>query len=113
MSKLTFEVTTANFQETVLQSELPVLVDFWAEWCPPCHMLSPLMDTLAEKYQGKLVIGKVDADLYPEISDTYNVFGLPTLIMFVNGQPVRSIVGYKPLDRLEAEIAPHLQRDLA
>jgi thioredoxin 1 len=109
MSKFTFEITTSNFDQTVLQSDMPVLVDFWAEWCPPCLMLAPLIDKLAEKYQGKLHVGKVDVDQYYEISERFNVFGFPTLILFRNGQPIHSLVGFKPFDRLEAEIVPHLQ----
>src|SRR5258706_5354521 len=109
MSKFTFEVTSANFQETVLQSQLPVLVDFRAEWCPPCLMLAPLVDQLAQKYQDKLAVGKVDVDQFPEISEMYDVYGFPTLILFQNGQPVQAIVGYKTLNILEAQIGPYLQ----
>ena len=109
MHKFTFEVTSANFQEQVLNSALPVLVDFWAEWCPPCHMISPLVENMAEKYNGKLAVGIVDNDAYPDIGEMYDVQGLPTLILFQNGQPVQRIVGFRPQPHLEAALLPYIE----
>ena len=109
MDKLTFEATTANFQERVLNSATPVLVDFWADWCPPCKMISPLVDEIAQKYEGKLLVAKLDYDANPEIGMQYFVQGLPTLLLFQNGEAVKRILGYKPVHAIEAEIVPFLE----
>src|SRR5438105_13856137 len=108
MGKFTFEVTQGNFQEQVLNPSLPVLVDFWATWCPPCKMIEPHVEEIARKYEGQLLVGKVDVDNFPEIQDLYEVWGIPTQILFQNGQPVQRIVGFKTRDRLEADILPYL-----
>ena len=108
MGKFTFEVTQDNFQETVLKSSLPVLVDYWADWCPPCKMLEPNVEEIARKYQGHLLVGKVNVDLHPQLSEMYDVWGFPTLILFQNGQPTQRIVGFKTRDRLEADLLPYL-----
>ena len=109
MSHATFEVTDANFQDEVLKSETPVLVDFWAEWCPPCKMIEPSVDELAVKYAGKLRIGKMDVDAQPQIQEQFGIQGIPTLILFKNGQPVQEIVGFRSKDQLDAAVAPHLE----
>ena len=109
MHKFTFEVTSANFQEQVLNSALPVLVDFWAEWCPPCHMITPLVEDIARKYEGKLVVGVVDNDADPEIGPMYDVQGLPTLILFQNVQPIQRILGFRPQRQLEAALLPYIE----
>src|SRR5258708_7218769 len=85
---VTFDVTSENFKTLVLQATLPVLVDFWAEWCPPCKMIAPGVDEIARKYQGKLTVGKLDIDSFPEFSEMYDVYGFPPLVLFQNGQPV-------------------------
>jgi thioredoxin 1 len=108
MGQYTFEVTDDNFQTEVLKSETPVLVDFWAEWCGPCKMIAPLVDELAKKYEGKLRVGKMDVDAEPNVSQMYGVQGIPTLILFKNGQPVQQIVGYKTRDQLDNAISKHL-----
>jgi thioredoxin 1 len=109
MSHAAIEITTEHFQTLVLQSALPVLVDFGAEWCPPCKMIAPIVDELARKYEGKLVVGSLDVDAHPEIQQFYGVMGLPTLILFQHGEPVKRIVGFQPRERLEAHIKPYLQ----
>ena len=109
MGRITFEVTSQNFQEQVVKSELPVLVEFGADWCPPCKMLEPIMNELARRYVGKMNVGTLDSDAYPEISQRFGVMGLPTLILFQNGAPVERIIGYTPRERLEAKLIPHLQ----
>lgn len=109
MGRLTFEITSQNFQEQVLRSEVPVLVEFGADWCPPCKMLKPIVDDIARTYQGKLSVGTLDSDIYPEISQEFGVMGLPTLILFHNGAPVQRIVGYTPRDRIEAKLLPYLK----
>lgn len=98
MHKFTFAVTTANFQEQVLNSEIPVLVDFGADWCPPCKMIAPLVEDIARKY---------DAD--PDIAPMYGVQGLPTLILFQKGKPVQRIVGFRPQKQLEAVLQPYVE----
>lgn len=109
MHKFTFAVTTANFQERVLNSAVPVLVDFGADWCPPCRMIAPLVEDIARKYTGSLAVGVVDDDADPDIAPMYDVQGLPTLILFQNGQPVHRIIGYKPQAQLEAALRPYLE----
>jgi thioredoxin 1 len=108
MSHAVFEITENNFESQVLQSPLPVLVDFTAEWCPPCKMIAPFVESLAQQYTGRLVVGSLDADLYPDIQQRYGVMGLPTLILFQDGTPVKRIVGFQPRERLEAQILPFL-----
>src|SRR5512140_2387811 len=96
MGHYTFDVTDTNFQEQVLQSEQPVLLDFWADWCPPCHMLTPIMEALAQKYVGTLRIGKIDVDANPVVQEAFGVMAMPTLILFKGGQPIMQLVGYRP-----------------
>lgn len=109
MAHATFEVTRANFQAQVLNASQPVLVEFTADWCPPCKMLAPIIHALADKYAGKLSVGTLDADLYPEYVQQYGVMGLPTTILFQNGQPVNRAIGYQPINRIEAMITPHIE----
>jgi thioredoxin 1 len=104
----TFEVTDNNFQDEVLKSETPVLVDFWAEWCGPCKMIAPLVDELATKYDGKLRVGKMDVDINGDVPMQYGIQGIPTLILFKNGEAVQQIVGYKTRDQLDAAVSQHL-----
>lgn len=108
MGEKTFEITEATFQEEVLNSELPVLIDFWAEWCSPCKMIAPLVDQLAEKYDGKLRVGKVDADANQNLLMQYGIMGIPTLMVFKGGEVAERIVGFMPLPALEPKIAQHL-----
>ena len=93
MSEHLKHVTDANFDEEVLKASGPVLVDFWAQWCGPCKMIAPVLDELAEEYAGKLQICKLDVDANPNTAPKYNVKGIPTLIIFKNGQPVDMKVG--------------------
>jgi thioredoxin 1 len=107
----TFEVTEANFETEVLKSDTPVLVDFWAEWCAPCKLLTPVVEAIAAEYGGKLRVGKLDADAYPEISVAYNIMGLPTLILFKKGEDVMRISGGSAnpnKENLINKITPHL-----
>jgi thioredoxin len=108
MGANTFEVTESNFQDEVLNSKEPVLVDFWAEWCGPCKMISPLVEQLATEYAGKIRVGKLDADANPDVLMRYNVMGIPTLILFKNGQAVERVTGYQPKDRIKNKLVPHL-----
>jgi thioredoxin 1 len=113
MVHATFEVTTENFGAQVLRSSLPVLVEFSAEWCPPCKMLAPTLKAIALKYEGKLSVGVLDSDLYPQYIQEYGVMGLPTLILFQNGQPVQRMVGFQPRERIEAQLERYVQVEKA
>lgn len=108
MGEKTFEITEATFEAEVLNSEQPVLIDFWAEWCGPCRMIAPLVDQIAEKYEGKLRVGKVDADQNQNILMSYGIMGIPTLMLFKDGEVAERIVGFMPLNVLEPKIAQHL-----
>ncbi len=98
------EVTEANWDEEVLQSDLPVLVDFWAEWCGPCKMIAPSVHEMAMEYDGKLSVGKLDVDSSPNIAMKYVVRSIPALIFFKDGQPVDQIVGAVPKGVLKSKV---------
>jgi thioredoxin 1 len=101
-------VTEATFDGAVLQAQLPVLVDFWAEWCPPCHQLSPVVEDIAAEQAGKLLVVKVDADENPGLVRRYGTLSLPSLLVFVDGVEKARIVGAVPKRRLLTELAEFL-----
>lgn len=113
MGQHTFEVTDANFQDKVVKSDTPVLVDFWATWCGPCKMIAPIVDEIAKKYEGKLHVGKMDVDANPNVPMMFDVQGIPTLILFKDGKAVKRILGFKPHKQLEDDIVPFLQLEKA
>ena len=101
-------VSDINFKEEIFKSSVPVLVDFWAEWCGPCKALAPKLDEIAEKYSDRLVVAKVDIDKNQETPAFYGVRGIPALILFKEGQQVDQIVGNHPIEDIQALIDKHL-----
>src|SRR5690625_3431015 len=100
--------TDADFKETVLSSDKPVLVDFWADWCGPCKQMAPVLDKLAEEYADKIDVVKINTDQNPETSRAYNVMSLPTLNVYKDGEVVKQLIGAKPKRALEKELAEFL-----
>lgn len=94
-------ITNENFDEIVLRSDKPVLVDFWAEWCGPCRMFSPIVDEFAEENEGKVKVGKVNVDEQPDLASRYGVMSIPTAILFKNGEIASTLVGVQPKTALE------------
>ncbi|HZD10864.1 MAG TPA: thioredoxin [Candidatus Binatia bacterium] len=104
-----FAVTDDDFQAEVIDSETPVLVDFWAEWCGPCHMIAPHVHDIAGEYEGSLRVAKLDVDENPTVPGRYGIIGIPTLMLFKDGEVVARITGALPKDRIVAQIVPHLE----
>ncbi|MFW5729814.1 MAG: thioredoxin [bacterium] len=102
------ELTAENFKEEVLESGVPVLVDFWAEWCMPCKMIAPVLDELSSEYDGKLKIGKLNVDEQGEIAAQYNIVSIPTLLLFKAGEVVNQQIGAAPRLRIENLLKGHL-----
>ncbi|MBI4186975.1 MAG: thioredoxin [Chloroflexi bacterium] len=98
------EVHDADFEQTVLKSKSPVLVDFWAPWCHPCRMIAPILDELAEEYSGKVSVARMDVDQNPNTASKYGIMSIPTLLLFKNGEPASHIVGFRPKDELKRTI---------
>ena len=102
------DVTDGDFQTTVLEADAPVLVDFWAEWCVPCHMVSPVVEEIGVEKAEALVIAKLNIDDNPEVTRKYGVMSIPSLILFVEGEEVARVVGARGKDALLKELDPHL-----
>ena len=102
------DVTDQDFEDRVLKSDTPVLVDFWAEWCVPCHMVSPVVEEIAQEKGEALKVAKLNIDDNPEATRTYGVMSIPSLILFKDGQEVARVVGAKPKDAILRDLTPHL-----
>jgi thioredoxin 1 len=98
------EFTDANFDSDVVQSDTPVLVDFWAEWCQPGHMITPTIEALAAEYKGKVKVGKIDTDSNRDVSIKYGISAIPTIILFRDGEVIKKFVGLTSKDQFEAAL---------
>lgn len=101
-------VTESDFQDEVINSQMLVLVDFTADWCQPCKMVAPIVHQLAGEWDGKVKVVKLDADQNPNIMMQYGVMGIPTLMLFKNGEIKERLTGFQPKEKLEAKVAPHM-----
>lgn len=101
-------LTTDNFDTALQQGSRPVLVDFWAEWCPPCKVMDPILEQLQTELGDQLSIAKINSDEHPQISARYRVLGLPTMLLFVAGEPVLAIKGARSKRALLSQLEPHL-----
>ncbi len=98
------EVNDAGFEEMVLKSEVPVLVDFWAPWCGPCRMVAPVVEDLAQEYDGRVKFVKVNTDDNIETAVTYGIRSIPTLLVFKDGEPVSQVIGFRPKSELKSTL---------
>jgi len=103
------ELSASDFDEIVGKSDKPVVVDFWAPWCPPCRIMAPIFEQVAAKFAGRAVFAKLNVDEAPEIADRFSIMAIPTLIIFVNGQPVEKAIGALPADALEKLVAKYVR----
>jgi thioredoxin 1 len=105
---MALEITDANFDEVVLKSDKPVLLDFWAEWCPPCRMISPSVEEISKEYEGKAIVGKVNVDFNPGIATRFGIRNIPVLLYFKNGEVVDKQVGAVPKSILAGKLSKQL-----
>lgn len=103
------EINSDNFEEVVLKSEKPVLVDFWAVWCGPCGMMSPLVDEIAEEEKSRLTVGKINCDENMELAQSYGVSGIPAFLLFKEGEMVEKVMGAMPKGELLSAVEKHLK----
>lgn len=105
---MALEITDSTFKDTVLNSDKPVLVDFWAVWCGPCRMLGPIIEEVAKDFEGKAIVGKVDVDNNQEVSMQYGIRSIPTVLIFKNGEVVDKIVGVAPKEVITEKLNAQL-----
>ena len=108
MGTHTVEITASNFETEVEESEVPVLIDFWAAWCGPCKTLAPTVEQIAEEYEGKIKVGKLDVDAHGALSARFSIRGIPTLLLFKDGQVKEQLVGAVPKATIVGAISKHL-----
>ena len=96
------KITRENFENEVMKSNIPVLIDFWAPWCGPCRMMGPIIEQLADEYEGKAKVGKVNVDEEPELSQEFGIMSIPTIVLMKEGKVVKQVVGARPKAELEA-----------
>ncbi len=111
MSELTTEVKEADFKSVVLECELPVLVDFWAPWCGPCRMVAPVVEEIAQQYEGKVKVVKLNTDENPQIASQYGIRSIPTLMVFKNGEKQEMVVGAVPKTTLSNTLEKHISQE--
>jgi thioredoxin 1 len=102
-------VSEDTFEQDVLEATSPVLVDFWAEWCAPCRMMAPMVEELAQQKADQLEVVKLDVQENPDVAAQYGVMNIPTLILFIDGEPAERLTGYMPLESIREGLAPHLE----
>ncbi len=107
-STMEFEVTQENFEENVLKSDVPVIVDFWAEWCTPCKMVEPVLHDIAGEYEGRIAVGRLNVDEQAELASQYSIVSIPSLILFKNGEEVTQHIGAAPKETIVQFFEKHL-----
>ena len=105
---ISIAISDESFDAAVLKSDQPVLVDFWAEWCGPCKAIEPILEEIADEYAGRLVVARLDTEAFQDKMMDYGVMGLPTLILFKDGEPVERVTGTISKNKLLSQIVPHL-----
>ncbi len=108
MSGATVAITDQDFEDKVIKSDKPVLIDFWADWCGPCHMVAPVIEEIATEKADDLVVGKLDVDANPEVSRRYGILSIPSMVLFVDGVEKARIVGARGKQQILDELDPHL-----